>query len=132
MWDRSDALNAALLDESAEDLYEHAPCGYLSLMPDGTIGKANETFLEWTGYSREALIGRARLLDLLTAGGRIYYETHLQPLLRMQGFVRAIAFDLTRRSGEPFPILVNAIQRDYEGAGVITRVTVFDATDRRR
>jgi PAS domain S-box-containing protein len=132
MRDRHESLTAALLDESAEDLYEHAPCGYLSLLPDGIIGRVNTTFLEWTGFDRDALIGRRRFLDLLSVGGRIYYETHFQPLLRMQGFVREIAFDITRRHGERLPVLVNAVHRDYDSAGPITRVTVFDATDRRR
>jgi PAS domain S-box-containing protein len=127
----SEAL-AALLHEDAEDLYEHAPCGYLSLLPDGLIGKVNTTFLEWTGFDRAALVGHRRFIDLLTAGGRIYYETHFQPLLRMQGFVREIAFDLARPSGSRLSVLVNAAQHDYEGAGVITRISVFDATDRRR
>ena len=30
-------VDAALLEETAEDLYEHAPCGYLSTLPDGRI-----------------------------------------------------------------------------------------------
>ena len=132
MPDRHESLTAALLDESAEDLYERAPCGYLSLLPDGIVGRVNTTFLEWTGFDRDALIGRRRFLDLLTVGGRIYYETHFQPLLRMQGFVREIAFDITRRNGERLPVLVNAVHRDYDSAGPITRITVFDATDRRR
>ena len=128
----NDALTAALLDESAEDLYEHAPCGYLSLLPDGIIGRVNTTFLEWTGFGRDALVGRRRFLDLLTVGGRIYYETHFQPLLRMQGFVREIAFDVARPNGQRLPVLVNAAQRDYESAGAITRIMLFDASDRRR
>jgi PAS domain S-box-containing protein len=132
MSDRHQSLTAALLDESAEDLYEHAPCGYLSLLPDGIIGRVNTTFLDWTGFDRDALIGRRRFLDLLTVGGRIYHETHFQPLLRMQGFVREIAFDIARRNGERLPVLVNAVHRDIDRAGPITRITVFDATDRRR
>ena len=126
-----DFLIEALFDESAEDLYEHAPCGYLSLLPDGIVGKVNATFLEWTGYSSAELVGKARFLDLLTVGGRIYYETHFQPLLRMQRQVREVAFDLMRRSGERLPVLVNATHREYPNAGSITRITVFDATDRR-
>ena len=51
--------DAALLEDSAEDLYEHAPCGYLSSYPDGRIAKVNQTFLSWTGYAREELVGRA-------------------------------------------------------------------------
>ena len=126
-----DFLTEALLDESAEDLYEHAPCGYLSLLPDGVVGKVNATFLEWTGYRSDELVGKTRFLDLLTVGGRIYYETHFQPLLRMQTQVREVAFELTRRSGDRLPVLVNAALREYANAGSITRITVFDATDRR-
>jgi PAS domain S-box-containing protein len=129
--DRPASRIAALLEETAENLYEHAPCGYLSLLPDGVIGKVNATFVEWTGFTKDSLIGRLRFLDLLTVGGQIYYETHFQPLLRMQGFVREIAFDLTRHDGQRLPVLVNATQRANE-EGVITRITVFDATDRRQ
>jgi PAS domain S-box-containing protein len=129
-WTKS--VSEALFDEDAEDLYEHAPCGYLSLLPDGIIGRVNATFAEWTGYEPATLVGTRRFLDLLTVGGRIYYETHFHPLLRMQGRVREIAFDVIRRSGDRLPVLVNAAEHDYPHAGVITRITVFDATDRRR
>src|SRR5687767_3016218 len=120
-----------LRDEDVDDLIEHAPCGYLSLTPDGGIVRVNATFLEWTGYDREAVLGR-RFVDLLSAGGRIFHETHFQPLLRMQGFVREVALEIVRQDGGRLSTLVNAAQRDYEDAGVITRITVFDATDRRR
>jgi PAS domain S-box-containing protein len=127
-----ESVRQALLDESTEDLYEHAPCGYLSLLPDGIIGKVNATFVNWTGFDKDDLVGKRRFLDLLTVGGRIYYETHFHPLLRMQGQVREIAFDLTRQHGERLPVLVNATQHDYPRVGLIIRITVFDATDRRR
>jgi signal transduction histidine kinase len=104
----------------------------LSLLPDGVIGKVNQTFVEWSGFPRSDLVGRRRFLDLLPAGGRIYYETHFEPLLRMQGQVREIAFDLTRPGDERWPVLVNATRRSYPNVGGITRITVFDATDRRR
>src|SRR3954453_9754329 len=34
----------ALLADSAEELYEHAPCGYFSTVLDGTIVRVNQTF----------------------------------------------------------------------------------------
>jgi PAS domain-containing protein len=46
--------------ENVEELYEHAPCGYLSTLPDGTIIKVNATFLEWTGHAHDDLVGRRR------------------------------------------------------------------------
>ena len=117
--------------ENAEDLYEHAPCGYLSTLPDGTIIKVNETLLSWTGHRREELVGR-RFVDLLTAGGRIYHETHYAPLLSMQGSVREIAWDILCADGSRLPVLVNSILvRTEDGAPHVIRTSVFDATDRR-
>ena len=118
--------------EDIEDLYEHAPCGYLSTMPDGTIIKVNQTLLSWLGHERHDLIGRRRLSDLLTAGGRIYHETHYAPLLSMQGTVREIAVDLVRADGSRLPALINSILvRDRDGAPTVVRTSVFNATDRR-
>jgi PAS domain S-box-containing protein len=127
------AAYAALLQEDLADLYEHAPCGYLSTNADGVILKVNATFLALTGHQRDALVGRRRFLELLTAGGRIFYETHLRPLLRMQGFAREIALDLLCADGRQLPILVNAVERRAESSGeAVIRITAFDATDRRR
>jgi phosphoserine phosphatase RsbU/P len=121
------------LEDSAEDLFENAPCGYLSTRLDGTLVKVNRTFETWTGFSREALLGTRRLPDLLSPGGRIYYETHVAPLLLMQGFAREIAVDIVRADGSRLPALINATLRsDEHGRPGIIRTTVFDATDRRR
>ncbi len=119
------------LEERAVDLYEHAPCGYLSALPDGSIVKVNRTFADWTGYAREDLVGR-RFQDLLTAGGRIYHETHYAPLLRMQGSVREIALELVCADDRRLAVLVNSVVRaDPAGRPLIVRTTVFDATQRR-
>jgi PAS domain S-box-containing protein len=127
-----EGLTAALLEDSAEDLYENAPCGYLSSYPDGRIARVNQTFLSWTGYQREDLVGQRRFIDLLTAGGRIYHETHYAPLLRMQGSVRAIAMDLVRADGSWMPVLVNSRMRTGEdGRPLAVRTTIFDASDRK-
>jgi PAS domain S-box-containing protein len=128
----NESVRGALLGESSEDLYERAPCGYLSVLPDCVIGRVNRTFAEWTGFAKADLVGTRRFVDLLTVGGRIYYETHFHPLLCMQREVREIAFDVTCANGDRMPVLVNATQHDYPSAGLITRITVFDATDRRR
>jgi phosphoserine phosphatase RsbU/P len=115
--------------ESAEDLFENAPCGYLTTALDGTILKVNSTFEAWTGLDREELLGKKRFQDLLGAGGRIYHETHYSPMLRMQGEVKEIAFEIERAGGSRLPALVNSVLDD--GRQII-RTTVFDASDRRR
>jgi PAS domain S-box-containing protein len=122
-----------LPQESAQELYENAPCGYLSTLPDGTIRKVNQTFLTWTGYTRATLLDGKRFQDLLTMPGRIFHDTHYGPLLQMQGFVNEVAFDLRCPDRAPLPVLVNATQvNDPSGRPLLIRVTIFDATDRRK
>jgi PAS domain S-box-containing protein len=132
--DESDLSPSAPLlpEESAEELYEGAPCGYLSARPDGTILRVNQTLLGWTGYRREDLVGRKRFQDLLSPGGRIYHETHYAPLLRMQGTVREIAVEIVCADGRRLPALVNSVLHlDAQGQPRVVRTTVFDATDRK-
>lgn len=125
-------VDESLLAESAEELYENAPCGYFSTLPDGTFARVNQTFLTWTGYSREALIGRKRFQDLLTLAGKIYHETHYAPLLRMQGVVNEVALDLVGQHGQTLPVLLNTFQkRDSLGQPLLNRTTLFNATERR-
>ncbi len=122
-----------LLEESAEELYEHAPCGYISTLPNGTIVKVNQTFLTWMGYQREELLAGKRLQDLLPIGGKIFYETHYAPLLRMQGTVSEINLDLVHKDGHPLPVLVNTVQkRDANGKPLLNRTTLFNISDRKR
>lgn len=127
------ALDEDLLAESAEELYENAPCGYFSTLPDGTFIRVNQTFLNWMGLSREELVGRKRFQELLTLAGKIYHETHFAPLLRMQGSVNEVALDLVSGDGQTLPVLINTIQkRDPLGKPLINRTTVFNAKDRRQ
>ena len=121
-----------LIRDSPEELFENAPCGYLTTTLDGTIVQVNRTLQTLTGYARDALVGR-RFPELLTVGGRIYYETHYAPLLQMQGWVREIAVDLIGADGTKLPALVNSVlQRDEDGKPLSIRTVVFEATDRRR
>jgi sigma-B regulation protein RsbU (phosphoserine phosphatase) len=127
-----EGFDAALLEDDPVGLYERAPCGYLSTAPDGTIVKVNQTFLRWTGYTAEELVGHRRFAELLTAGGRMYHETHYAPMLQMQGRARQIAVDIVCADGRRLPTLVNAVlERDGDGEPLVVRTAVFDATDRR-
>ena len=124
---------AALIEDSLDELYENAPCGYVTTLPDGTLVRANRTFLDWSGYDRSELLSRRRFQDLLTVGCRIYYETHFAPLLQMQDFVHEVALDLKTRDGGAIPVLVNSRQkRDEAGNPMLIRTTVFNVTERRQ
>jgi len=126
-------MNEELPQESAQELYENAPCGYLTTLPDGTIRRVNQTFLAWTGYTRTPLLNGMRFQALLTSPGRIFHDTHYGPLLQMQGFINEVAFNLRCPNRAPLPVLVNALQvNDDSGRPLLIRITLFNATDRRK
>ncbi|ODT72371.1 MAG: PAS domain-containing sensor histidine kinase [Pelagibacterium sp. SCN 63-23] len=118
--------------EDLRDLYDNAPCGYLTLSPDGLITNVNATLIGWTGHDRASLLGK-RFMDLLPVAGRIFYETHFAPLLRMQGQFNEVALDIVTPAGTRLPVLANASERRAEdGSLVYTRLSLFQATQRRR
>jgi sigma-B regulation protein RsbU (phosphoserine phosphatase) len=120
------------LHEDLEDLYENAPCGYISLTPDGRIAKLNYTLAGWLQRSAHDIVGR-RVTEILGFGGRIAFETHLAPMLRLQGEVAEIALDLLDAGGDRVPTIANAAEkRDGDGNHISTRITLFKAVDRRR
>lgn len=118
--------------ESAEELYEMAPCGYLTTTADGRIVRANRTITEWLGYEPGELTHDKRFIDLLTVGGRIFYETHFTLMLRVQTTVDEIALDIVRKDGRVLPTLINARQkRSAADEPVLNRFTIFNASERR-
>jgi diguanylate cyclase (GGDEF)-like protein/PAS domain S-box-containing protein len=118
------------LEASLEDLYENAPCGYLSTAVDGTIVRVNDTFLLWTGYRRGDVVG-VPLVSLLHTGSQLLYETRYLPTLLLNGESLEVALELMRADGTWMPILVNgALVRDERGAPLAVRFAVFDSSVR--
>lgn len=118
--------------EDFADHFENSPCGYLVLGPDGRIAQVNQTFCNWTGYTKHELLGK-RLRDLLNMAGRMFYETHFAPLLRMQGFFDEVALDIVKADGKKLSTLANAREkRNDDGQLEFSRVAIFRATERRR
>src|SRR5690606_16399563 len=119
--------------ESAEDLYENAPFGYVSFLADGTIFKINKTLLDLLGFARKEIVQVKRIQDLFRIGGKIYFETHFFPLIRMQGFVKEINFDLVRKDKTFFPALLNVDQITGANSNLSSyRASVIDITDRKK
>jgi sigma-B regulation protein RsbU (phosphoserine phosphatase) len=130
--DHGDEDISVLLEDSAEDLYENAPCGYLSTLMDGRIAKINTTLLNWLGYTREQLVGQRYFSDLLTVGGRLYHETHFAPLLTMQGEIGGVALELQAANGDRLPVFVNSVVKaGAAGDPQLIRTTIVDGRDRR-
>ena len=124
-------MSDALPGEDLADLFENAPCGYVSLSPDARVVKVNRRLCDWAGRSPDELTGKP-FHELLSFGGRIAFETHLAPLLRLQGIVEELALDLLHSDGTKIPVIANAAERrDRKGRHLLTRITLFKAVDRR-
>src|SRR3954451_3667049 len=124
------ALMLARVEESAEELYEDAPCGYMSSLMDGTIVRVNRTFLRWTGLDRDAVVGRS-VASLFSPASRLYFEVHAAPLLRLEGDGHGLPLECGGGTGHTFPVLIDAaLRRDAAGEPRFVRTTFFDATER--
>ena len=118
------------MEESAEELYEDAPCGYMSSLLDGTIVKVNRTFLRWTGLERDAIVGR-RIESVFSPASRLFFEVHATPQLLIDGEIHGIALEVAGAQGRTFPVIIDAaLKRDDAGEPRLVRTTFFDATER--
>ena len=116
---------------SFEDLYDNAPFGYLSALPDGRITQVNATLTAQLGYQRNALLGRP-FTDLLSVGSRIHYETHFAPLLELNGQLQGIAVELVAADDTWLPVFLTAnVKTGGAGQAVLVRIAVQSAHDRR-
>jgi sigma-B regulation protein RsbU (phosphoserine phosphatase) len=107
---------------------DQAACGLLRLDTYGTVLRANATVCDWLGYARAELQGR-KMQDLMTMGGRIFHQTHLAPLLQIQGSLSEVKLELVRRNGEVIPVVINA-RRHENGGAPFDEVALFIARDR--
>lgn len=115
-----------------EDLYHNAPCGYHSLDKNGVFVRINDTELQWLGYTREEIIGKRRLLDLLTpASQRILQEAF--PGLKERGGIKDLEFEMVRKDGTLLPVLLNATAiKNTDNEYCMSRATMFDIAARKR
>ncbi len=118
-------------DSSLADFWENSPCGNLIAQPDGRIVRVNATMIRWLGYDRNALYGKL-FSDLFTAGSRIHYATHFEPLLRMSGELNGVTVDLVTADGTRLPMFLTAnVKMGSGGQPELLRITAVDAADRR-
>jgi sigma-B regulation protein RsbU (phosphoserine phosphatase) len=113
------------------DLFEHAPCGHLVAQASGRLVIVNATLCQWLGYEKRELLDGVTFADLLTMGGRIFHQTHIVPLLRMQASVAEVKLDFKRKDGTLLPVIVNAAERAWNGSRFL-HVALFVVEDRHK
>jgi PAS domain S-box-containing protein len=120
------------LDLDYKKLYDTSLCGYVCSSPNGIIIEANNRFLGFTGYDRDEVIEKKSFTDFLTAGGKMYFETHYSPILRINGAINEINFELVEKGGAKFSVLINSMEvRDEKGHHLFTQSAVFKISHRK-
>ncbi|WP_158795655.1 PAS domain-containing protein [Pedobacter sp. L105] len=116
---------------NSDYLYQKAPCGFISFLPDGSILRVNETFSRWIGLTEEEIYN-LKFTSLLAIGGNLYYEMVITPLLSIRGFASEINFSFIGPNGN-FDALFNAVAyKDEEGMVIAVNATVQNITDRKK
>jgi len=126
------AANANLAERTRAitELYDGAPCGYLSLSADGVVREINRTALRMLGQDRKALIGSSFSHHLTPASRELHRARALA--FNQEGQARALVYDFVRPDGSVFAALLDA-DAERDGTGTITgvRATLVDDSDRR-
>ena len=87
--------------QQAVDYLDHAPAGFFSCDPEGTINYMNATLAGWLGYDI-AMIDRTGLtLDDLLAGDGAALLAATPATADIDGVARIVDVDLVRRNGGP-------------------------------
>ncbi len=92
----------------------YLPCGVLTFTDNGYIVAVNARLCDRLGYACDELTG-GHLQKILSPGGRVFYQTHFFPLLKLQGEVEEVYLSLRAKSGEEIPFLVNARRAERSG-----------------
>lgn len=104
----------AEVNRSDMSFFEHAPCGLLVARTDGTILRVNSTLCQALDFREDELVGVKRVQNLLSVGGRLFFQTHCGPLLGMQGSVAEVQLEVLGRDGKRTPVLINIVRKKID------------------
>lgn len=99
-----------------EQLLDEVPVGLMVTDVKGNILQVNATLCAWAGYAAQELVGRRKLQDLFTVGGRIFHQTHWLPVLQIQGSISEVKFELCHDDGRRLTVMLNAVRKGLDGA----------------
>ena len=115
----------------ANDALDSLPCGVVSFRDDGTMIVVNRPLAALLGYQPRELVGR-HVETLLTVGGRIFFQTHLYPILRLHGHASELFVLLRNRDGSDRATLMNAVRHEEKPGGPVIECVLMEVRERRK
>jgi diguanylate cyclase (GGDEF)-like protein/PAS domain S-box-containing protein len=126
------ALRLGEATDRLQDLYDHAPCGYHSIGPDGRFMQINDVALSWLECPRDEVIGHLGPRDFTDEAGRQQFAACL-PRFVEEGRVGPLEFELHGRRGTVRRVSLSATAvRDEQRRFVMSRTVMFDVTELHR
>ena len=110
--------------------YELLPCGVVCTDVKQQITFVNKVLLKQLGFAEGDLVGERRFYELLSVGGKLYFETHFSPALEFEGEIGETSFEMVDKVGKRHPVIVNVRRVESGSAGFI--YVVFSAEDRKK
>jgi phosphoserine phosphatase RsbU/P len=96
------------MKQDMQDMLLKAPSGALSFTEKGMIINANPYACTLLEYTNDELAGMD-IERLLTLPGRIFYQTHFYPLIKLHGHVEEIFLTLQSKNKKDIPVIINGI-----------------------
>ncbi|SEO72554.1 PAS domain-containing sensor histidine kinase [Aquisalimonas asiatica] len=93
---------------------DNVPCGIAHLDAGDVVLGANATLARMLGCDGPDRLMGQRLTAFMDAPSRIFHQTHMRPLLKLQGSVSEVYLRLLSTTGEPVPVILNARRRAGE------------------
>jgi diguanylate cyclase (GGDEF)-like protein/PAS domain S-box-containing protein len=113
------------------DLYNHAPVGYHSIDRDGVIVQMNDRELHWLGYTRDEVIGKMSIRQLLPADCDAAFLERQQHMLTGEQ-LPPLNIQLICKNGRQISVRTSSSAvLDADGRFVMSRTAVMDVTEQR-
>jgi len=118
--------------EEFENFYNNAPCGYHTWDENGLILKMNQTELNWLGYTRDEVVNKLYISDLIAEKDvSIIYRS--LPILREGKSVDQVELEYEGKNGKFIYALVSAkAMFDDKGNLKCVNTTVWNITERKK
>jgi PAS domain S-box-containing protein len=124
--------NIERISAEIQDLYNNAPCGYHSIDHEARIVAINDTELNWLGYTRDEVVGKLFVYDILDEETAKSVRENF-PTFKKNGSVRERRLTMRTKTGQTFPVVLNSIAvYDADGNYVSSRSTIFDITQQQK
>ncbi|MCW3104212.1 MAG: putative regulatory protein [Bacteroidetes bacterium] len=109
---------------------DKAPNGYVTFNDRGIIIAVNDTLCAMLNYTKTELEG-AKFESVLNIAGRIFFQTHFFPLLKMQKKVDEIFLNLSAKDSSLIPVITSSL-RNEERDPVINTCVILPVHNRRK